>query len=58
MVGRNVNAPRHRTQSIAAGERETVLEIKELSLPRIGEVLRSKKLVLSLSAARFWLFSA
>jgi erythritol transport system ATP-binding protein len=36
MVGRNVNAPRHRTQSIPAGERETVLEIKELSLPRVG----------------------
>ena len=36
MVGRNVNAPRHRTQTISDGERETVLEIKDLSLPRIG----------------------
>ena len=36
MVGRSVNAPRHRTQTIADGERETILEIKDLSLPRIG----------------------
>jgi erythritol transport system ATP-binding protein len=36
MVGRNVTAPRHRIQTISDGERETVLEIKDLSLPRIG----------------------
>jgi erythritol transport system ATP-binding protein len=36
MVGRSVNAPRHRTQTIADGEREIILEIKDLSLPRIG----------------------
>ena len=33
MVGRNVNAPRHRTQS---AESESVLEVKELYLPRVG----------------------
>jgi erythritol transport system ATP-binding protein len=33
MVGRDVNAPRHRTQS---AESVTVLEVKELNLPRVG----------------------
>jgi erythritol transport system ATP-binding protein len=36
MVGRNVKAPRHRTQSVSDREREAVLEIKDLSLPRTG----------------------
>jgi erythritol transport system ATP-binding protein len=36
MVGRTLSAPRHRTPTEAAGAREPVLEIKDLSLPRIG----------------------
>lgn len=36
MVGRNVNAPRHRTQSIAPGANRPILEIENLSLPRVG----------------------
>ncbi len=57
MVGRNVIAPRHRTQTVSDGERETVLEIKDLSLPRIGGGSLSKTLVLSFSVGRFWRFS-
>ena len=48
MVGRNVNAPRHRIQSIPEGERETVLEIKELSLRRIGGGFTLEKVSLKL----------
>src|ERR1700732_1153443 len=36
MVGRNVNAPRHRIQSKAIGSDQPVLEVKNLSLPRVG----------------------
>ncbi|MBV9489977.1 MAG: sugar ABC transporter ATP-binding protein, partial [Verrucomicrobia bacterium] len=37
MVGRNVNAPRHRTQTAAVGDAEPpVLEVKDLYLPRTG----------------------
>jgi erythritol transport system ATP-binding protein len=36
MVGRNVRAPRHRTQMLTAGTQETVLEVRDLRLPRIG----------------------
>ncbi|HYZ71725.1 MAG TPA: sugar ABC transporter ATP-binding protein, partial [Chthoniobacterales bacterium] len=35
MVGRNVNAPRHRTSAISKDE-PPVLEIKNLTLPRVG----------------------
>ena len=34
MVGRDVNAPRHRTRSVI--DSEAVLEVKDLCLPRIG----------------------
>ena len=36
MVGRNVSAPRRRAQTLGADSSEPVLEIKELSLPRVG----------------------
>jgi erythritol transport system ATP-binding protein len=36
MVGRNVNAPRHRTRTASAGDDRPVLEVKGLSLPRVG----------------------
>jgi erythritol transport system ATP-binding protein len=36
MVGRNVNAARHRTQSLAADADPPVLEVRNLSLPRAG----------------------
>jgi erythritol transport system ATP-binding protein len=48
MVGRNLSAPRHRTQTEAAGARETVLEIKDLSLPRIGGGFTLEKVSLKL----------
>jgi erythritol transport system ATP-binding protein len=36
MVGRNVNAPRHRTQGSAKDGDRAVLEVKNLRLPRVG----------------------
>ena len=36
MVGRNVRAPRHRTQTLTVGAQGTVLEVRDLRLPRIG----------------------
>jgi erythritol transport system ATP-binding protein len=36
MVGRNVSAPRRRAQTLTAGTRGPILEIKDLSLPRVG----------------------
>jgi len=36
MVGRNVNAPRHRTRTVAGGTDQPVLEVKDLCLPRVG----------------------
>jgi erythritol transport system ATP-binding protein len=37
MVGRDVNAPRHRVRTTAGGDcNETALEIKDLCLPRVG----------------------
>jgi erythritol transport system ATP-binding protein len=48
MVGRNVNAPRHRVQTISDAVRETVLEIKDLSLPRIGGGFTLEKVSLKL----------
>jgi erythritol transport system ATP-binding protein len=36
MVGRNVNAPRHRTRTAATGDDRPVLELKDLCLPRVG----------------------
>ena len=36
MVGRNVNAPHHRARTVADDSDQTVLEIKNLSLPRLG----------------------
>jgi erythritol transport system ATP-binding protein len=36
MVGRNVNAPRHRAESIARSGERPVLEVEDLSLPRAG----------------------
>ena len=36
MVGRDVNAPRHRTRTAAAGDGGPVLEVRDLRLPRVG----------------------
>ena len=36
MVGRNVNAPRHRSQTKASEDDRPLLEVKNLSLPRVG----------------------
>ena len=36
MVGRSVSAPRRRAQTLTTGSSEPVLEIKDLSLPRVG----------------------
>src|SRR5208282_2358932 len=36
MVGRDVNAPRHRTRVYAKGADRPVLEVKNLQLPRVG----------------------
>ena len=36
MVGHNVNAPRHRTRTIAKGADSPVLEVNDLKLPRVG----------------------
>jgi erythritol transport system ATP-binding protein len=36
MVGRNVNAPRHRTPNAALDDEPPVLEVKNLSLARVG----------------------
>ena len=36
MVGRDVNAPRHRVRTAVGGGNQTALEIKDLCLPRIG----------------------
>ncbi len=36
MVGRNVNAPRHRTRAIGTETDRPVLDVKNLSLPRVG----------------------
>ena len=48
MVGRTLSAPRHRTPTEAAGAREPVLEIKNLSLPRIGGGFTLEKVSLKL----------
>jgi erythritol transport system ATP-binding protein len=36
MVGRNVNAPHHRVRTGTGNGQEAVLELKDLSLPRVG----------------------
>jgi erythritol transport system ATP-binding protein len=36
MVGRNVNAPRHRVESVSRSGERPVLEVEDLSLPRAG----------------------
>ena len=36
MVGRKLRPPRRRTEALATGAREIVLEIRDLSLPRVG----------------------
>jgi ABC-type sugar transport system ATPase subunit len=36
MVGRNVNAPRHRVQTKATADDRPVLEVNNLCLPRAG----------------------
>lgn len=36
MVGRSVNAPRHRTRTATADDERPVLEVKRLCLPRVG----------------------
>ncbi len=48
MVGRTLSAPRRRAPTEAAGAREPVLEIKNLSLPRIGGGFTLEKVSLKL----------
>ena len=48
MVGRNVSAPRRRTQPSTADARQTVLEIKDLTLPRMGSGFTLEKVSLKL----------
>jgi erythritol transport system ATP-binding protein len=49
MVGRNVSAPRRRTTQLStSGARETVLEIRDLTLPRVGSGFTLEKVSLNL----------
>ena len=48
MVGRKLSAPRRRVETLTAGARETVLEIRDLSLPRVGSGFTLEKVSLKL----------
>ena len=48
MVGRNVSAPRRRAQQSTSVARETVLEIRDLTLPRVGSGFTLEKVSLKL----------
>ncbi len=48
MVGRKLSAPRRRVETLTAGARETALEIRDLSLPRVGSGFTLEKVSLKL----------
>ena len=52
MVGRNVNAPRHRTETKAKVADRPVLEVNNLSLPRVGRGIYLGKCLLDAPAGR------